>query len=135
MVTAYHHKTLSFSKLKSPQTIITKQFSMRSLSSRKVLEKYNNNIDNKYQTNRLSLMKHVNEADKHKTLAVSTNIRKMNQLIDLNQVLMSRNNKQNILGKSKPLSTRVLDAKSKVEMERQIISRKLSRIPFEPHFM
>jgi hypothetical protein len=59
-------------------------------------------------------MKHVNVSEKQKTLTIGTNIRKMNQLIDLNQVLMGRNNKQNILGKSKPLSSWVLEAKSKV---------------------
>lgn len=59
-------------------------------------------------------MKHVNQAEKQITFAISNNIRKINQLIDLNELLSSRNKNKNILGKSKPLSLRVLDAKSKV---------------------
>jgi len=78
------------------------------------MDKSNKNVDNKQQTNRLSMMKHVNQAEKQITFAISNNIRKINQLIDLNELLSSRNNNKNILGKSKPLSLRVLDAKSKV---------------------
>jgi len=78
------------------------------------MEKSNKNVDNKQQTNRLSIMKHVNQAEKQITFAISNNIRKINQLIDLNELLSSRNKNKNILGKSKPLSLRVLDAKSKV---------------------
>jgi hypothetical protein len=74
-------------------------------------------------------MKHVTQGEKQIAFG-TTNMRKINQLIDFNEVLSSRSNKKNILGKSKSLSLRVLDSKSKVQIERQIISKKLSRIPF-----